>query len=64
MAKMEFKTVIELLKALLIPMAIAVREGTSFGKHWEPGGSELPVTPQQPLLTHRSHPHSIHVFVI
>ena len=37
MAKTEFKTVIESLKAVLIPVAVAVREGTSFAKQWEPG---------------------------
>jgi hypothetical protein len=34
MAKTEFKTV---MKAVLIPVAVAVREGTSFAKQWEPG---------------------------
>ena len=34
----ELKTVVEVLKIFLAPIAIAARENKSFGQEWEPGG--------------------------
>jgi hypothetical protein len=38
MAKTEFKSVIDTLKTLLIPVVSALREETSFSQEWKPGG--------------------------